>query len=570
MTSVNEDTASHVRGSSESPLIVSTIGDLFDRVVEEGPEHEALVSCHQDLRFTYRSLQRECNQFGRGLMACGIEKGDRVGIWSPNYAEWVIAQYATAKIGAILVNINPAYRVHELEYALRQSGCSVLIIAQPASTDYLGVVKELCPELESCHPGSLRSDRLPQLRVIVSMGDQRNPGVFSWREVLAKGAEVPAEKLVERQASTAPEDAINIQYTSGTTGFPKGATLSHDSILNNGFFVGERMRFTRKDRLGLPVSLYHCFGMVCGSLACITHGATLVLPSESFDPLRTLQAVDREGCTALLGVPTMFIAELAVPDIAGLNLSTLRTGSMGGAPCPIEIIKQVNSKMHMPELTIVYGMTETSPITFQTMIDDDPEKRLSTVGRVHPHVESKIVDSNTGRAVERGEVGELLVRGYVVMLHYWENPTETANTIDSDGWLHTGDLAKMDSEGYVNIAGRSKDMIIRGGENISPREVEEFLYRHAAVQDVQVIGVPDMLYGEKVMAWVILKPGHRATADELREFCQGKIAQYKIPRFWRFTDRFPMTLSGKVQKFKLRDIAINELGLESEAAIETA
>src|ERR1700733_7896652 len=562
---------SYVRGASDVALIVSTIGDLFDRVAERAPNHEALVSCHQGLRYTYKTLQEECNRFGRGLMACGVEKGNRLGIWSPNYAEWVITQYAAAKIGAILVNINPAYRIHELEYALQQSGCATLIIlAQSASTDYLAVLQEICPELTSSQPGRLSSVRLPQLRTVIMMGDEPSPGVFSWGNILAKGDQTPMQALKERQSSLECSEPINIQYTSGTTGFPKGATLSHHSILNNGFFVGERMRFTPEDRLALPVSLYHCFGMVCGSLACVTHGATLVLPSESFDPFMTLQAVEDEGCTALLGVPTMFIAELAVPGIEELDLSTLRTGSMGGAPCPIEIIKQVTTQMHMTEITIVYGMTETSPITFQTVIDDELEKRFTTVGRIHAHIESKIVGSETGVIVPRGVVGELLVRGYAVMLGYWNNPEETARTIDSDGWLHTGDLAKMDGDGYVNIAGRSKDMIIRGGENISPREVEEFLYKHPAVQDVQVVGVPDMLYGERVMAWIILKPGHRASADELREFCQEQIAQYKIPRFWRFTDRFPMTLSGKVQKYKLRDIAIQELGLEGEAAIETA
>jgi len=567
---MDEPILSYVYGASDAPLIASTIPDLFDQMVEKDPDHEALVSCHQGTRYTYRELQEECNRFALGLMACGVRKGDRVGVWSPNRAEWVVAQYATAKIGAILVNINPAYRVHELEYALRQSGCGTLILAESGAMDYLAVLREICPELSSCRPGHLSSDRLPQLRTVIMMGDGAGAGEYCWRQILAMGDEQPLTSLAERQAGLDADDPINIQYTSGTTGFPKGATLSHHSILNNGFFVGQRMGFTSADRLGLPVSLYHCFGMVCGSLACITHGATLVLPSESFDPIRTLQAVQDEGCTALLGVPTMFIAELACPAIQDLDLSTLRTGSMGGAPCPIEIIKQVTTQMHMTDLTIVYGMTETSPITFQTVIDDALEKRVSTVGLIHPHVESKIIDRETGDTVPRGVVGELLIRGYAVMLGYWENPEETARTIDSTGWLHTGDLAKMDKAGYVNIAGRSKDMIIRGGENISPREVEEFLYRHPAVQEVQVIGVPDLLYGERVMAWIVLRPGQNATADDLREFCQGKIAQYKVPRFWRFIDRFPMTVTGKVQKFKLREMAIKELGLETEAAIQTA
>ena len=557
MNHLSGESLSYVHGACDAPLIGETIGDLFDRVTEKNPDNEALVSCHQGLRYTYRQLQAACDLLARGLMACGIEKGERVGIWSPNYAEWVITQFATAKIGAILVNVNPAYRVHELEYALRQSGCRALIVAPPyKSTDFTALLREVCPELEDSAPGRLFAARLPQLRTVISLGAQSVGGANTWQQVMAMAHEVSPDLLATRQRSLNFDDAINIQYTSGTTGLPKGATLSHHSVLNNGFFIGQRMRFTERDRLCIPVPFYHCFGMVLGNLACVTQGATMVLPAEVFDPRKTLEAVATERCTALHGVPTMFIAELGLPDFDEHDLSSLRTGIMAGSPCPVDVMKQVRTKMGMEEITICYGMTETSPVSFQTMTADSIEKQVSTVGRVHPHVECKIINPESGAVVPRGEPGELLSRGYIVMLGYWEDPVATAQAVDSARWMHTGDLATMDMEGYVTIVGRSKDMIIRGGENVYPREVEEFLYGHPQIQDVQVIGVPDEKYGEEVMAWVILKPGQTTTAGELTDYCRGKIAHYKVPRYWRMTDQFPMTVSGKVQKYKLREMAL--------------
>ena len=557
MKHLSGDSLSYVHGACDVPLIGETIGDLFDRVTEKIPDNEALVSCHQGLRYTYRQLQEACDLLARGLMACGIQKGERVGIWSPNYAEWVITQFATAKIGAILVNVNPAYRVHELEYALRQSGCRALIVAPPyKTTDFAALLREVCPELEDSAPGRLSAARLPQLRTVIALGAQSVGGANTWQQVMAMAHEVSPDLLAARQRSLNFDDAINIQYTSGTTGLPKGATLSHHSILNNGFFIGQRMRFTERDRLCIPVPFYHCFGMVLGNLACVTQGATMVLPAEVFDPRKTLEAVAAERCSALHGVPTMFIAELGLPDFDDHDLSSLRTGIMAGSPCPVDVMKQVRTKMGMEEITICYGMTETSPVSFQTMTADSIEKQVSTVGRVHPHVECKIINPESGAVVPRGEPGELLSRGYIVMLGYWEDPVATAQAVDSARWMHTGDLATMDMEGYVTIVGRSKDMIIRGGENVYPREVEEFLYGHPQIQDVQVIGVPDEKYGEEVMAWVILKPGQTTTADELTDYCRGKIAHYKVPRYWRMTDQFPMTVSGKVQKYKLREMAL--------------
>jgi fatty-acyl-CoA synthase len=557
MKHLSGDSLSYVHGACDVPLIGETIGDLFDRVTEKIPDNEALVSCHQGLRYTYRQLQAACDLLARGLMACGIQKGERVGIWSPNYAEWVITQFATAKIGAIMVNVNPAYRVHELEYALRQSGCRALVFAPPFNTtDFAALLREICPELEDSAPGRLSAARLPQLRTVIALGAQSVGGANTWQQVMAMAHEVSPDLLAARQRSLNFDDAINIQYTSGTTGLPTGATLSHHSILNNGFFNGQRMRFTERDRLCIPVPLYHCFGMVLGNLACVTHGATMVLPAEVFDPRKTLEAVAVERCSALHGVPTMFIAELGLPDFDDYDLSSLRTGIMAGSPCPVDVMKQVRTKMGMDEITICYGMTETSPVSFQTMTTDSIEKQVSTVGRVHPHVECKIINPESGAVVPRGEPGELLSRGYNVMLGYWEDPVATAQAVDSARWMHTGDLATMDMEGYVTIVGRSKDMIIRGGENVYPREVEEFLYGHPQIQDVQVIGVPDETYGEEVMAWVILKPGQTTTADELTDYCRGKIAHYKVPRYWRMTDQFPMTVSGKVQKYKLREMAL--------------
>jgi fatty-acyl-CoA synthase len=562
---------SYVHGASDLPLIGSTIGDMFDHVVERFPEREALVSCHQGLRFTYRELQAACDHFARGLLALGIGKGDRVGIWSPNHAEWAIAQFATPKIGAILVNINPAYRVMELEYALRQSGCSALIIAPPFKTsNYAGLLRELCPELDACRPGELHSAALPQLRTVIAFGDQHVAGAFDWAEVLAAGERVTAETLAARQAEQAFDDPINIQYTSGTTGFPKGATLSHHSILNNGFFTGVRMGLTEHDRLCVPVPFYHCMGMVLGNLVSVTHGASIVIPAPVFDARATLAAVASERCTVLHGVPTMFIAQLGLPEFAEFDLSSLRTGIMAGSPCPVEVMKQVVDRMHMTEVTICYGMTETAPVSFQSSTSDPLEKRVSTVGRVHPHVECKIVDPTTGLVAPRGEPGELLSRGYLVMLGYWGNAEATAAAIDSARWMHTGDLATMDADGYVNIVGRAKDMLIRGGENIYPREIEEFLYAHPSIRDVQVIGVPDERLGEEVMACIILHEGKTATPDDLRAFCDGRIAHFKVPRYWRFMESFPMTVTGKIQKYKLREDAIGELSLQSAASIVTA
>jgi fatty-acyl-CoA synthase len=562
---------SYAHGASNVPLVASTIGDVFDRVANSRPEREALVSRHQNLRYTYRQLQAEVDRFARGLMALGIQSGDRVGIWSPNHAEWVVTQFATAKIGAILVNINPAYRVHELEYVLNQSGCSALIIApRLKSTDYAALLRDVCPELDRDRPGQLRSARVPYLRSVIAFGQQRLQGAYHWEDVLASAPNVSAAALAARQCEQQFDAPINIQYTSGTTGFPKGATLSHHSILNNTIFVARYLGFTEHDRLCVTFPYYHCAGMGVSTLFCVVSGATMVIPAPVFEAGATLETVERERCTGLHGVPTMFIAELNHPDFEKFDLSSLRAGFMGGSPCPIEVMKQVDERMGMRDFVIGYGMTETSPVSTMTSVDDALDKRVSTVGRPFPHVECKIVDPATGKVVERGERGELLVRGYHLMLGYWNDPAATSAAIDAARWMHTGDLATMDEDGYLNIVGRSKDMIIRGGENVYPREVEEFLYEHPRVQDVQVVGVPDDKYGEEIMAWIVLKPGEAPTTDELREYCQDQIAHYKIPRYWKFVDAFPMTVSGKVQKFRLREIAINELGLQQVAAIRTA
>ncbi|WP_129626739.1 AMP-binding protein [Candidatus Oscillochloris fontis] len=558
---------SYVSGTSERPLLGVTIGDMFDQTVAKYPHNEALVACQQGLRYTYAQLKVEVDRCARALMAHGIAKGDRIGIWAPNRTEWAITQFATSKIGAILVNINPAYRLHEVEYALHHSGCSLLIMSpQFKTSNYAQMMTGLVPELIQGD----RSPRLPRLRGLILLGDTPAPGMMTWDTMLAEAEKVDHEELVQRQAEQQFDDPINIQYTSGTTGYPKGATLSHHNIINNGYFVAELMNLTDQDRLVIPVPLYHCFGMVMGNLGCITHGATMIYPSEGFDALAVLEAVQAERATALYGVPTMFIAELEHPEFANFDLHSLRTGVMAGSPCPIEVMKRVQAQMHMRDVEICYGMTETSPVSTQTRIGTPLEKQVGTVGQVHPHVEVKIINPLTGWMVPVGETGELCTRGYSVMLGYWDNESATRGAIDPGRWMHTGDLAVMDDEGYLNIVGRIKDMIIRGGENVYPREIEEFLYSHPKVSDVQVIGVPDIKYGEEIMAWIKLKPGETADTEELRNFCRGQIAHYKIPRYIRFVDAFPMTVTGKIQKFLMRQQSIHDLGLDAAAHVETA
>ncbi len=549
---------SYAHGASPAPLLGETIGDNLDRIAGRFPDNDAVVSVHQNRRLTYARFVAETDRLAKAFVAAGVEHGERVGIWSPNSLEWVLVQYATAKIGAILVNVNPAYRLSELEYALRQSGVSTLVVLDRYKTsEYLAMVREVRASL-------------PALReVVIVGGTEPGDGETAWDDYVACAGECDEATLAQRRARCQFDDAINIQYTSGTTGFPKGATLSHHNILNNGFFIGEGCRYTAADRVCIPVPFYHCFGMVLGNLACTTHGAAIVIPNWTFDPELTLQAVVAERCTSLYGVPTMFIAELALPRFADFDLSTLRTGIMAGSPCPVEVMKRVQSEMHMPEVTICYGMTETSPVSTQTMTDDPLAKRTGTVGRVHSHIEVKIVDAE-GVIVGRGTPGELCTRGYSVMLGYWENPDATAGAIDAARYMHTGDIASMDEDGYVNISGRIKDMVIRGGENVYPREIEEFLYTHPAVKDVQVIGVPDERFGEELCAWVILNDGATASAGDIKEYCSGQIARYKIPRYVMFVEGWPMTVSGKVQKYKMREESIEKLGLESAAKIVTA
>jgi len=555
---------SYTSSTADKPLIGMTIGDKFDEIANTYPDNDALIVLHQNVHWTYRELQQQANQCARALLSMGVRKGDRVGVWSPNCSEWTVSQIATAKIGAILVNINPAYRTHELEYALNQSGARFLITADSFKTsDYRGMLYELAPELKACADGKLKSQKLPDLECIINLSDEKHPGMWRWADMLELADHVSEDELADLQATLQFDDPINIQYTSGTTGFPKGATLSHHNILNNGFFVAESMGFTSEDRLVIPVPLYHCFGMVMGNLGCITHGATMIYPDEGFDPTSVLKAVHSQKATALYGVPTMFIAELDHPEFDSFDLSTLRTGIMAGSICPTEVMKQVISKMNMKEVQIAYGMTETSPVSTQTGAKDSIEKRVSTVGRTQPHLESKIVDPGSGQIVPRGEIGELCTRGYSVMLKYWNNEKATAEAIDEAGWMHTGDLATMDDEGYIQIVGRIKDMVIRGGENVYPKEIEEFLYTHPAVSEVQVTGVPDKKYGEELIAWVKLHPhADEVTAEDLREFCKGKITHFKIPRYFKFVDAFPMTVTGKIQKFKMREMSIAELGLD--------
>jgi fatty-acyl-CoA synthase len=558
-------TRSIAAGATDVPLIESTIGDFFDAMVARQPEREALVSRHQRRRYSYRALQAEANRLASALLGSGLAPGDRVGIWSHNNAEWLLLQLATAKVGLILVNINPAYRALELEYALNKVGCQALVTMPRFKTsDYLGILRELAPELDAAPPGRLRAGRLPQLRTVVwidvaGQGDDV-PGVLRFSELLARGdATDPRVSAVGRGLSAA--DPINVQFTSGTTGFPKGATLTHRNILNNGFFIGECMRLTPEDRLCIPVPLYHCFGMVLGNLACLTHGSTIVYPNDGFDALSVLETVQAERCTALHGVPTMFIAELDHPRFGEFDLSTLRTGIMAGSPCPIEVMKRVVGEMNLSQITIAYGMTETSPVSCQSSTDTPLDRRVATVGRVQPHLEVKIVDTSTGDITAPGMAGELCTRGYAVMHGYWGDPERTREAIDADGWMHTGDLATMDAEGYVNIVGRIKDMVIRGGENVYPREIEEFLYRHPQIQDVQVVGVPDARYGEELCAWVIVRPGQTLTEEAVRNFCRGQIAHYKVPRYVRFVEEFPMTITGKIQKFRIREMMKQELNL---------
>jgi fatty-acyl-CoA synthase len=555
---------SYDQGSRETPLIEQTIGDFFDVMASRFPDNEALVSCHQQIRYTYRQLQQESTRLASALLELGVRPGDRVGIWSHNNAQWLLTQIATAKAGIILVNINPAYRLAELEYALNKVGCKALITMTTFKTsNYIEMVQTIAPELASSKPGALQAAKVPALKTVIQLGDDNVPGMLRFADLMAMGNHEDA-RLADLAKKLESSDPINIQFTSGTTGFPKGATLTHRNVLNNGFFIGEAMRLTPQDRLCIPVPLYHCFGMVLGNLACLTHGATIVYPNEAFDPLSVLEAVQQERCTGLHGVPTMFIAELDHPRFKEFDLSTLRTGIMAGSPCPIEVMKRVVSDMNMREVTIAYGMTETSPVSCQSTTDTPLEKRVSTVGKTQPHLEVKIVNPETGETVPVGASGELCTRGYSVMHGYWEDPQKTAEAIDTEGWMHTGDLAVMDAEGYVNISGRIKDMVIRGGENIYPREIEEFLYRHPAVQDVQVVGVPDRKYGEELCAWIILRAGAELDEEGVREFCRGQIAHYKVPRYIRFVSAFPMTVTGKVQKFRMRELMKEELKLQED------
>ena len=556
---------SQAQGATNVPLIEQTIGSFFDAMVARQPDHEALVSVHQRQRYTYRELNEAAHQLASALLRQGLQPGDRVGIWSHNNAEWVLMQLATAQVGLVLVNINPAYRTSEVEYALNKVGCKLLVtMARFKTSDYLGMLRELAPEWAHGQPGALEAQQLPRLKAVVWIDEAGQgadePGLMRFSALLAQG-DAADPRVAQVSATLQATDPINIQFTSGTTGFPKGATLTHRNILNNGFFIGECMRLTPADRLCVPVPLYHCFGMVLGNLACFTHGSTVVYPNDGFDALTVLQTVQDEKCTGLHGVPTMFIAELDHPRFKEFDLSTLRTGIMAGSPCPTAVMQRVVDDMHLSQITIAYGMTETSPVSCQSSTDTPLDKRVSTVGTVQPHLKVKIVNPDTGDTVLPGQSGELCTRGYSVMHGYWEDPAKTAEAIDTDGWMHTGDLATMDTEGYVNIVGRIKDLVIRGGENIYPREIEEFLYRHPAIQDVQVVGVPDAKYGEELCAWIIVKPGQTLDEEAVRAFCRGQIAHYKVPRHIRFVDGFPMTGTGKIQKFKIRDAMKDQLGL---------
>jgi fatty-acyl-CoA synthase len=541
---------SYAHGAFDEPLLGETIGENLERTIARVPDADALVSCQQGARYTYAELGEAVDRLAAGMLAGGLTRGDRVGVWGPNRAEWALVQYATAKIGVILVNINPAYRTNELEYALGQSGCRFLFSAREVKgSDFVAMVDQVRPNL-----------RALERAIFFDSTD--------WEEIASHGG--PTDEVRAIGEALDFDDPINIQYTSGTTGFPKGATLSHHNILNNGHFIAQLLGYTEADRVCIPVPLYHCFGMVIGNLACTSRGACMVYPAEIFDPEATLRACAAERCTSLYGVPTMFIAELGHPSFADHDLSSLRTGIMAGSPCPVEVMKRVNSEMGIEQISIAFGQTETSPASTFVRVDDTLEHRCETVGQVMPHTEIKIIDPATGRIVQRGEAGEFCARGYLVMRGYWEDPERTRESIDAGGWMHSGDLATLDSDGYVRIVGRIKDMVIRGGENVYPREIEEFLYSHPQIADVQVIGVPDERYGEELMAWVVSRPGATLTEQEVREFCRGQIAHFKIPRYVKFVDAFPMTVTGKVQKFKMREAAIEELGLEHAAAIATA
>ena len=551
---------------------------MLDRQVERFAGRDALVHAETGARYTYTEFRDEVERVARGLMALGIQRGHHVGIWATNYSEWVLTQFATAKIGAVMVNVNPAYRTHELAYVLEQSEANaLLLIGRFRNSDYVAMLNEVVPELKDSNPGELRNSRFPYLRDVIHIppygdgGDESTPaGMWNWEEVAAKHSEVSPAQLSARQAECRPEDPVNIQYTSGTTGNPKGAMLTHHNLVANAVYVGDCIELTEDDRLCIPVPFYHCFGCVMGNLGCITHGSAIIVPSEHFDPLKTLQALERERCTALYGVPTMFIAQLGHPEFDSFDVKSLRTGIMAGSPCPIEVMRQVIDRMGADQMTIAYGQTEASPVITQTLTTDSIERRVSTVGKVLPGVEARVVDPETGREVAPGEQGELHTRSSMVMRGYYNMPEATAAAIDEEGWLHTGDLATVDEDGYYKITGRLKDMIIRGGENVYPREIEEFLYTHPKISDVQVIGVPDERFVEEVMAWVMLKPGETADAEEIREFCRGRIAHYKIPRYVRITEEFPMTVTGKIQKFRMREIAVEELGLQAASQIETA
>ncbi|MES2196359.1 MAG: AMP-binding protein [Pseudomonadota bacterium] len=560
---MTETAGSYVCGVADAPLLGDTIGRTLDHAARRWGKREALVSPSHDVRWTWRELAERVDALAAGFLALGLERGARIGVWSLNRPEWTLTQFAAAKAGLVLVTINPAYRLSELEFALAKVGCAALVTATAFKTsDYMGMLNTLLPELATATPGELHAARLPQLRAVIQIGGPAASGTLPFEAVAAMGGARHRDELASLGKTLQFDDAVNIQFTSGTTGSPKGVTLTHHNILNNGYFVGRAMRLTEADRICIPVPLYHCFGMVMGNLASVTCGAAMVYPGEGFDPLATLQTVEREKCTALYGVPTMFIAELDHPDFATFDLSSLRTGIMAGAPCPIEVMRRVNDAMNMRDVTIAYGMTETSPVSFQSATDDPLERRVSTVGRIHPHVEVKVVDRD-GRIVPRGERGELCTHGYSVMLGYWDEPEKTADVLDASGWMHTGDIAIIDNEGYCNIVGRIKDMVIRGGDNLYPREIEEYLYRHPKIQDVQIFGVADARYGEELCAWIRVRSGETLTADEVRGFCQGQIAHNKIPRYVEFVEEFPMTVTGKVQKFLMRDAVEAKLGLKA-------